>query len=474
MSTDYGKILNALPRPDLYDSWELVKRHMPIEQPPASASYIVFQKGGQYYAKNGNTGHIEFGPGDASTVIQSAINALTLNRTWQETIMLKGNLGYVHDVEVPSYTRIIGDKAKLTLPSGSSYIFKQPNADITDVTFENIHFISETQYSGNGLEIFYFTGSTWRHAYYVTVKGCIFENFGDGIHAIADESIFTDNIFRGNGVGLYFDAGSTDVVTDNYFYVPSNKYALQLTDIATVSVVGNVFMGTDTSGAAFIKTWTAYMIDIVGNIFSILPNGYAIWFDPVNGTSSGINIEGNTFYSIGVGILTSYQAANYGIRIAGNLMAGNGGPPNKFGELFCFGPWGGNKAGEVHVEGNELWVSKAFESYGNAYTIILKNNNINANSPPTLGTGTLIAKGNIGYVTENSGTATFSGNNSQTQFAIAHGLVGTPKSWRVEAGSADAKGNKYVTADATNLTVTFATAPPSGTNNVVLVWQAEM
>jgi hypothetical protein len=75
---------------------------------------------------------------------------------------------------------------------------------------------------------------------------------------------------------------------------------------------------------------------------------------------------------------------------------------------------------------------------------------------------------------KNGGTATFSGNGSQTQFTIAHGLVGTPNIWRVEAGSADAKGDKYVTANATNLTVTFATAPPAGTNNVVLVWQAEM
>jgi hypothetical protein len=89
------------------------------------------------------------------------------------------------------------------------------------------------------------------------------------------------------------------------------------------------------------------------------------------------------------------------------------------------------------------------------------------------GTNTVI-KRNIGYVTENSGTATFSGDGSTTTFTIAHGLAGTPKSWRVEAGSADAKGDKYVTAGATNLTVTFATAPPSGTNNVVLVWQAEI
>lgn len=89
------------------------------------------------------------------------------------------------------------------------------------------------------------------------------------------------------------------------------------------------------------------------------------------------------------------------------------------------------------------------------------------------GTNTII-KRNLGYVTENIGIATFSGDGSQTVFTIAHGLAGTPKSWRVEAGSSDAKGDKYVTADATNLTVTFATAPPAGTNNVVLVWSAEM
>jgi hypothetical protein len=81
----------------------------------------------------------------------------------------------------------------------------------------------------------------------------------------------------------------------------------------------------------------------------------------------------------------------------------------------------------------------------------------------------------VGYkLVRNGGTATFSGDGTTTTFNIAHGLAGTPKSWRVEAGSADAKGDKYVTADATYLYVTFATAPPSGTNNVVLVWQAEM
>jgi hypothetical protein len=84
--------------------------------------------------------------------------------------------------------------------------------------------------------------------------------------------------------------------------------------------------------------------------------------------------------------------------------------------------------------------------------------------------------GNAGPIVylKNGGTATFSGNGSQTQFTIAHGLAGTPKVVVVTAGSNDAKGDFYVTYDATNIYVTYATAPPSGTNNVVLRWYAEM
>jgi hypothetical protein len=74
----------------------------------------------------------------------------------------------------------------------------------------------------------------------------------------------------------------------------------------------------------------------------------------------------------------------------------------------------------------------------------------------------------------NSGKSTFSGDGSTKTFTIAHSLVSTPSKVLVTAGSDAAKGDFYVTADATNITVTYATAPPSGTNNVVLNWYAEV
>ena len=76
----------------------------------------------------------------------------------------------------------------------------------------------------------------------------------------------------------------------------------------------------------------------------------------------------------------------------------------------------------------------------------------------------------------NSGTATFSGDGSTTQFKIAHGLVSTPDKGktRVWALSPDAADNFWIDVDDTYIYVNYKTAPPSGTDNVVLGWYAEV
>ena len=83
-------------------------------------------------------------------------------------------------------------------------------------------------------------------------------------------------------------------------------------------------------------------------------------------------------------------------------------------------------------------------------------------------------KRNRGYVTENSGVATFSGDGSTTQFAIPHGLVSEPTGVYVTPLSADAAGDFYVTKDSTYIYVNYLSPPPSGTDNVVLSWRAEV
>jgi len=92
---------------------------------------------------------------------------------------------------------------------------------------------------------------------------------------------------------------------------------------------------------------------------------------------------------------------------------------------------------------------------------------------PTFRPNTIV-KHNEGYVSEAGGVATFSGDGTTTSFSISHGLATTPSYANVTAETADAAGDFYITRGATTITVTYATAPPTGTNNVVLSWYAEV
>lgn len=70
------------------------------------------------------------------------------------------------------------------------------------------------------------------------------------------------------------------------------------------------------------------------------------------------------------------------------------------------------------------------------------------------------------------GKETQSGDGGTKVFTIAHGLGYTPTLVEVTAADADARGDFHVTADATNLTITYQTAPVSGTDNIAWWWLA--
>ncbi|MED3562246.1 hypothetical protein [Bacillus xiapuensis] len=82
----------------------------------------------------------------------------------------------------------------------------------------------------------------------------------------------------------------------------------------------------------------------------------------------------------------------------------------------------------------------------------------------------------LGYLREsNSGALNYNGDGAMTK-TIAHGLSATPTYYQVTPATSDAgtAGVKFVIADATNLTVYFNSAPPTGTNNITLRWKAEV
>lgn len=68
------------------------------------------------------------------------------------------------------------------------------------------------------------------------------------------------------------------------------------------------------------------------------------------------------------------------------------------------------------------------------------------------------------------GTATLSGDGSTTVFTIAHGESQTPPIAIANPASVDANADRKVEVDDTNITITYNTAPPTGTNNLVFIW----
>jgi hypothetical protein len=68
------------------------------------------------------------------------------------------------------------------------------------------------------------------------------------------------------------------------------------------------------------------------------------------------------------------------------------------------------------------------------------------------------------------GLYTANGTGAQTVFNIAHGLGAVPTFYWTSPVTPAAKAPYTVTKDATNLIMTFATAPVFGTNNIKLHW----
>jgi hypothetical protein len=455
MSTDYGKILNALPRPDLYDSWELVKRHMPVEQPPSTASYIVFQKGGQCYAKNGMTGHIEFGPGDASTVIQSAIDVI--NASGGGKVFVKsGSYNIKSALVMKSYVALEGELESYlpTVTNGTYFKLASGVKGITAAT--NAYAFGLKNLSINGQNVSD-TGIELLNVGAINVKnvGVAYCN-SYGINVSVWDSQFTDvEVEYCNSTGWYVRS------TNNVLFLHCTSW-------------GNLYdqwlINGDHGRSAFIQCragrfdtnngLSGFVLDEATRVHLISPM-------VENMKYHGIRLYGsryceivspaiyrigraatNSYHGIYIHPTTSYNATH-------NLIVG--------GMLDNSGVTEQPKYGVYEDNANQDYnYIVGFKVYSAATAKYLLQG---AHSKVML---------DPFYITQNSGTATFSGNGTTTTFTIAHGLAGTPKSYRVEAGSADAKGDKYVTADATNLTVTFATAPPDGTNNVVLVWSAEM
>jgi hypothetical protein len=388
-------------------------------------------------------------------VIQSAINALTNGGK----IFIKTGEYLISSTLTPKPNILIeGETSALGTPTSKLILARNANVDMFYVSgdvekwgLRNLLLHGNKVYNsaGNGVVA---THTTWVAANLVFdnvaitsfaengssltnisgnwIKNCRITSNGKlGIDLHCDDSFVQNSFVGGNGYSAISIHGSKNIISNSNFW-------------------DNGDLGTGDSQYT-IGVYMPYTI-IEGNV---IEGGYG---GNIIIGSTRDNVVSNNFIS---NAGDSTNPNRYGIVLYNayrNIIVGNKIQDYRSPQYQKYAIYGSGTVTDNIIVGNEVSqnIGTPMISGVSATTNIIKNNN--------------------GYLTENSGTATFSGNGSQTTFTIAHGLAGTPKVAVVTAGSSDAKGDFYVTYDATNIYVTYATAPPSGTNNVVLRWYAEM
>jgi len=399
------------------------------------ASFVVAKVGSQYRAYRGDSGTIKYRGTDASTVINNALGALTLNRTSQEKIVLKG-----------SFTLSSASSLPIILPSWTLLDLRQAKLKLGNAVNKSMFQLADASTD-------------------ITILGGLLDGNSDnnptGGSGIIDGGAATSNSrtkiidtkiswFREHGI--YFGQFSVGwLVRVESFY--NNKSGIRvLTDVDRSKLIQCESYGNNENGLEVVGMG---LTDIGGTYSSNRCHGVlaSVSESAFIGTRAEDNNQSASVYS-------NCKVQHRYNRFTGCMFRSEGTP---------LAPWDFEEYDNSVSEPSILSGCRFHGSTGGIFVY-----------PATIPymKGNIVHKYSGGAWVEvlyaNSGTATFNGTGAQTTFTIAHGCSSTPTYCEIGAKSTDAKGDKYWSVDATNITVTFGTAPPVGTNNVVLSWKAEV
>jgi hypothetical protein len=278
------------------------------------------------------------------------------------------------------------------------------------------------------------------------------------------------------------DSGESTRVVNNYFETLHSTAIGDLgvercfiaADAATKNVVisGNTFGDKGAAGTISINV-LAPNCSVFGNCFATTSPATAIYaagaklvvfgnnIPPITGATGGIiRVEGdNSVISNNVVAAGAGDTGSTAIRVAAsncNVSDNHVMPSGSSNNNGIFVASGSNNV----VQNNDI-VSASTGGLSDSGTNTIKSGNSWGSSAAGVKAGRA------------RGRSTQSGDGATVAFTIAHGLYTTPTSMVVTPGHADSRGDFHVTADATNITVTYNTAPASASDNVVLNWVAE-
>lgn len=267
--------------------------------------------------------YLQLSGANATTVIMSAINALSAGRTWKEKVTVKGNYTDLGQISAPNWIEleIIGRwTAQAALNVGTGFIVNsdQTNGN-TEIEIHGGYVDANRAGQAQNLSVIFFNATAasctycWVHHVKAT-GGNYIDNRGNGIEfrrcthcyctnceafsceydCIAgyytDYSVWANNIVRetmdpGNGIQVAF--GDLNVISHNV--------------IQNSSITGS-------GGGIRVAHLGAYNNVIEGN--TILNQAFGIVLNGVNGNMYSTVVMGNSTYGCNNGIITLGAASN--------------------------------------------------------------------------------------------------------------------------------------------------------------------
>jgi len=464
------------------------------------ASYIIFTDGSTVYARNGATGAIGYSGADASTVIQSAINALTNGGK----IFIKAGTYTINSQINVNKTDItlFGEGRSTVIYSSADIIVFYTTAD--HIIFQNLLFKSghDPEVQGTNRAIYgygatdikivdcYITSdnntAAWRIAFdflsckNVEISGCV----GDG----------ANNVFAGRSCSDFN-------IHDNMITSPTDNamdfggYNITIRDNRIYRSTFSGWTGHEASFNGISITANSYNIVIFGNIISQM-DGHAIYIHEnsyfivvqknlvgecgkMTGGEIGIYIKGTSSLhnkKIRVNDNIVYKSGRYGIVLEyvdyseciGNVCVNNGQLDSTRGDGIRV-----DVATNTVVSGNVCYDDQATKTQtygitavGGSSSNIFVGNNVAGNliGNMSISSGNIVSE-NIGFTTEKRGSATITAG---TSVDVTHGLAGTPTIVTVTPRSIGYGAYAVTARNSTTFTITVST---SGT--YTFDWYAE-
>ncbi|RLI50743.1 MAG: hypothetical protein DRP09_19790 [Candidatus Thorarchaeota archaeon] len=461
--------------------------------PAAHYRAIVYKDDSTVWAEDSEGKTIAYGVAgeEDAAVIQSALDSLTEGRTWKETVVLRGSFTCEGGLLVPSYTKI-SNEGVLKLKGGvneplirnKNYSKEAHNADSEIEIIGGTLDGNKSEQGASPADVVKFVGVAGLRILNATLTEA-YDQCID-LSYCADVQIVNCRLNNGRENALRISSGCYDVQVANCIIssvsedgiltgLGANKITISNTLINSVGEHGIACAGSDILVSNCRVEDASENGMRIANAMRVTLNNIMINDTDEDGiallSASYVVIGDSLLYSVGNEVGKSGIYADYDsvyITVQNCYIKSIYGPAIKVNDTQYF------KLSHCYLSPPTDQYA-ILESGTSDYNTFVENYFLDGAGASITGTNTKIRRNRgVNALTENAGTATFSGDGSTTQFSIAHGLVSAPTKVQVTPLTEDAAGDFYVTADNTNIYINYLSAPASGADNVKVSWSAEV